>query len=695
MDGELVRQEGREARQFEDWADAHLPERSVVEASLFRYQKSEGFVEMDSADRIAVLLRVIGVARLERKAEIARGKAKEQKEKLDELLRRIEDIRGGDQGVEAAQSSLDTALATASSADASQAAAKGKLGAAQEAAAAHAVRKTAREAADKLMATLEEQAKGAAERRADAERRIEGNRQIQADADAIRAAASGLAEANAELTRLEFALVEADKQIAALLGPWRDGAARARAAQTRRSQAQARLADQAKVEAAVAGKGALEAAVAAQTAVVSQLDAEAMALNAKKWAGAEERIGGLRAGHHRAIEIGDVAPCASALDQDDATVKAAKEIPVQQIELGNRLKHETGELMLAERHLAEAERLAARAGDVAVAKEDLSAAEQELAEILTGHALAVLGAVLRALGRLAIATEAKAQAARLEPMRKLSGRLSALEDSARRMGELQDLAAAAMAEETKLLGQLATVDRVEVGEAPDVAAAQRALVAAEAAAVAARAEVVKAEQTLARSREVAGKLDSLLGERADVEAELADWTRMALDHGRSGQQSDEVDAAGPELTGYINGCLRECVGTRWTVTVETQRLDAKGKNLVDKCIIMVLDNETSDCREVKEHSGGERTSLAEAISSGLTMLGCRCAGFDRPTLVRDESSNFLDPEASLVWVRMMRHVVKYTNADRVLFVSHNPEVVRLADATIEIPNQRGAQQQAA
>jgi exonuclease SbcC len=202
--------------------------------------------------------------------------------------------------------------------------------------------------------------------------------------------------------------------------------------------------------------------------------------------------------------------------------------------------------------------------------------------------------------------------------------------------------------------------------------------------------VTKAELALARSREIEAKLEGKLVERADVEAELSDWTRLALDHGRNGLQSDVVDAAGPELTAYINGCLRSCVGTRWTVTVETQQLDAKGKELVDKLTIMVIDNKKGSRREVKLHSGGERTTLAEAIASGLTMLGCKRAGFDRPTLVRDESANFLDHESAPLWIKMMRHVVEFTNADRLLFVSHNPAVVRLADVTIEVPDQSGA-----
>jgi DNA repair exonuclease SbcCD ATPase subunit len=124
------------------------------------------------------------------------------------------------------------------------------------------------------------------------------------------------------------------------------------------------------------------------------------------------------------------------------------------------------------------------------------------------------------------------------------------------------------------------------------------------------------------------------------------------------------------------------------MSVETQHLDATGKKLIDGCTIRVIDTLKGTDKEVREHSGGERSTLAEAINSGITMLACRRAGFDRPTLIRDESTVYLDEELAPLWIRMMRHVVEFTNADRLLFVSHNRDIVRLADATIEPPERR-------
>lgn len=694
-DGELLLKKAGPT-QFKEWSELHLPPRSVVEASLFRFQKSEGFVEMDPGPRMAILLRVIGAERLERKAALAREKAKEEQKKLDELLRQIAEVRGTDPGVEASETALAAATEAAAGADAALTAAKEALALLQKEAADHAVKKTAREAADKLLSALNQQAAGAAARRADCEVKIAGNRQFQAEAEQIRAAAARLESENANLTRLELALAEADKAIRAELDPWRDGAARLKAAEQRRAAAQARLKDEAAVRQAVTDKVAFAAQVAAEKTAVAALTEELAKLQAKGWAGDKERASDLRAGALTASEQQTYEATHQhlhdALDKDDAALRAATETPKQLAELQARLTSEQAHLAEAERKLAAAERLAAREPDLASAQADRDAASKEAADLVQGHALAMLTAIGRALGRASTVGAARAAGDALAVTRKLAGRLAALDDSDRRIAELEGLLAAAQAEEASASAEVAKVELVEVGEAPVTGPAAKALADGERAVADSKTEVTKAELALARSREIATKLEDKLVERADVEAELADWTRLAIDYGRTGLQSDLVDAAGPELTTYINGCLLSCVGTRWTVTVETQQLDAKGKELVDKLTIMVTDNLKGTCREVKLHSGGERTTLAEAIASGLTMLGCRRAGFERPTLVRDESANFLDHESAPLWIKMMRHVVEFTNADRLLFVSHNPEVVRLADVLIEVPVQHANQQ---
>jgi len=689
-DGPLWKKAGPKV--FKTWVEENLPEKSVVLASLFSHQSSEGFVQMTSGERIAVLLRVIGVERLERKAKLAREFASAEKKKLDDVLRRIADVRGDVPAVDVAQSSLDAATLAAAAADDLVAKARAALALRQAEASAHAVRKTAHEAATTLRKALRDQAEGARARVAAAEAALAAARAVQGEAAAIRAAAEALPAEELALADLRAAWAAADGAVRAELDPWRDGAQRLAAARQRQTSAEGRLRDEQAVLAAVGGKDALKAAAEAERAAVAALGDEIKALEATRWAGADERAGELRLAltqasvqqtyedTHREIHHG--------LDKDDATLRAATETPKEIKTLAARLAAEQAHLAAAERKLADAEKLAARAGDLEAARADLAAATSEVSSLVEGQAQAVVTALVRAVGRLDVAIAGREQAAKLEPLRALAKRLPQLEASELRVAELEPQVAEGKAELDRLGLQIGAVELVDLGQPPDVASAERALAQAEPAAKAAHEAATRAAAGLARSEEVEARVEGLEDERAAIEVELADWTRAALDHGRGGMQAAEVDNAGPELTTYINDLLRNCVGTRWTMYVQTQHLDADGKKMVEGCEIRVIDNQTGEDKEVSEHSGGERKTLAEAISSGLTMLGCSRMGFDRPTLVRDESDNFLDPAAALQWVRMMRHVIKFTNADRLLFVSHNPEVVRLADATIEPPARR-------
>jgi len=692
-DGPLWKKAGPKV--FKTWVEENLPEKSVVMASLFSHQSSEGFVQMTSGERIAVLLRVIGVERLERKAKLAREFAAAEKKKLDDVLRRIADVRGDVPAVEVAQAAIEVATLAASQADELVAAARATLAERQAESSAHAVRKTAHEAAETLRNALRGQAEGARARVSAAETALVAARAVQADAAAIRAAVDALPAEEAVLTDLRAAWSAADVAIRSELDPWRDGAQRLAAARQRVNSAEGRLKDEQAILAAIAAQVELKAAAEADRVALAEAEAAFEAVDSKRTASDTERSGDLRYAlklaseqqtydtTHQAIHDG--------LDKDDSSLTARTETPKLLAAAKEAQRAARDRLAVAERKLADAEKLVARAGDLETARADISTAAAEVFAVETGHAQAVVVALVRAIGRLDVAMAGRAQAAKLEPLRALAKRLPQLEASETRVAELEPQVAEGKAEIERIEAQITAVEVVELGQAPDVDSAARALAQAEPFAKSSHEAATRAAAALARSEEIEARVEGLEDERANIEAELADWTRSALDHGRGGMQAAEVDNAGPELTTYINSLLRNCVGTRWTMYAQTQHLDSDGKKMVEGCEIRVIDNETGEDREVSEHSGGERKTLAEAISSGLTMLGCSRMGFDRPTLVRDESDNFLDPDAALQWVRMMRHVIRFTNADRLLFVSHNPEVVRLADATIEPPARRIAE----
>lgn len=682
---------------YKAWAAKHLPDRDVYLAGPFGAQKSEGFVAMQSGDRIALILRVLGVAKLERAAALARARAGKAEERFTALVERAKEARGDVPSGDAAALALEAARAASEAADAEVTRTKVALAEAQTAAAAHAVRQAERDASAKLQASLREQQATTQARLAKAREALINNQTVQREAEGIRAAAARLESENSALTQLELALAEAEKAIRAELDPWRDGAARVQAAERRAGAARMRLRDEEAVLAALRERATLAAAVEAERAAVVALAGELADLEAKVWASDKQRAAALRAG---VDEIAALSPdyhvghddpwlgprmAGSLAQSDDLVVTRAIETPKQLTELKARLRRERDHLASAERTLAEAERLAGRLGEIEAANADLAAGVAEAAELRQGHALAVLSAFARAVGRLETQAAARGAGAALEVTRKQTGRLPRLEASEARIAELDREISADVAALAHIEQQLAGIQLEDLGKAPDVAELAAALESAESTAKKRAAEQVRAEQTLARARQVDAKVAEIEAERELVAGKLANWNRLEMDLGRKGIQSALVDSAGPELTALANDLLHTCHSTRFTVEVKTQRLDAKGKGLVDECTVRVIDSLKGTEKELREHSGGERVLLGEAMSLALTMMGCRRAGFSDFTIVRDESGAALDADNNRAYVAMLRRALDITGARHVLLVSHSEAVQKMCDHVVRIP----------
>lgn len=213
-----------------------------------------------------------------------------------------------------------------------------------------------------------------------------------------------------------------------------------------------------------------------------------------------------------------------------------------------------------------------------------------------------------------------------------------------------------------LASELAARQAEHTQAAKDLGAAQAALEAAQ-----------RAEFEAAALREAL----------ALAEVELADWTRLAADIGRKGLQAALVDSAGPELTRATNDLLHSCFGPRWTVTYETQRVNGNG-GTSEGYDIRIVDTERGRDGVVEDLSDGERTIIGEAASLALTELACKRAGFDNPTLIRDESGAALSPEKRPMWVAMLRRAALHVNADRVIVISHSEDVQELCDVRMRV-----------
>lgn len=692
-------------RDGDAWIRSHLLPEDVVLSTIFAAQQSGGFLDMKPGDRKGVLLKILGIEHLEEMAELARERARDAKARLATADARLADERGRNphtfqqlhEAFREASVSYDQAFTE------SQAA---RLALDEATAAAVDVgealrswqRRTA-EAADLRRRTAE-----LAGKIVDLEKRIANNRAVRDRAAEIRAAVAEDAtqaeverDARAEVERLraeERRLVELEQHHAGLAAR---AASDATMAARRIDGARQSLADRERIAAAVDGLPALREALAAAEGALAEAERQLEAARGQRIAGAEQRIEGLRDGLEE-IGAGCTNPEAvafEALRADDGLVEAARQAPalVRQAE-----EHRTRAAQLVDadrRRVADAERLAARQGEMAAVEGVIATAEAErdaAAEREAAAAAAVAAARLEA-GGLGSARdiaerclgEAVAKRAALAPVAKLAEPLAQAEA---RLAELEPQIGDVTAERARVTEQLdAYADLGAAPAAPDVEAARRRATAADAKAREAHAALALAEQRVTDATASAARAAVLEAERRAIETELADWTRLAADLGRTGLQALEIDAAGPELTELVNDLLRNAFGPRFTVSIETTKTGADGREL-EGCEVRVLDTERGREGAAETFSGGERVVIGEAVALALSTLACRRAGIERPTIVRDESGAALDPVNGWAYVAMLRRAADLIGADRVLYVSHTPELQELADVRLHIEGGR-------
>lgn len=702
-------------KSFDTWATTHLPSPEVLFASTFAAQGSGGFLDLKEGDRKAVLLRVLGIERLEGLAKAARDEASAAKAAITTLDARLIDERARSGDLDAANNGLSAATAAAVEA-------KDALDFAKEGLRAWEAERTVLDAAQleqtrhaARAAELDGQIAEEAKALADAQARLTNNRNTLARGDEIRAAVARRAAIVAEIQALEIAASNAESRVREASAAANAAASALTAAQAATRQAQARLddatrrrdeakkrtADRAVVLGAIEQAKGATVAVERAKATLDEATVELDAVRSQRALGAEGREKALRGHvdtmiaveHPDGSEMRGMAQRAAA--ENGAAVELAATLPGRTKAAEAAVAKAKATLVEAEAALAKAQAVAARLPAIEAAEVELSASEQAitdasgpLADAMANQDraaadVAMTKAAVSALDgtgateRAAIA-KLRAESDGLAPAADLLTRLDAATD---RIAELTGLVEGAEKRIAALRAERAQVPTAEARAAlrprPDVAAVEAAKARAEEGATLARAAVARAEEGAAR-------VAVLETERQAARDEQDDWALLADAFGRDGIQAAEIDAAGPELTALINDLLHTCVTTRWTVTLDTQKASSDGKRTLEGLDVRVLDTEKGRDATADSLSGGERVLVGEAISLALTMLACRRSGVVGPTIVRDETGAALDPVRGRAYIAMLRRAAEIVGASKVLYVSHVPAIAEMADARIVV-----------
>lgn len=668
-------------RDFDRWAATHLPAPEVLFASVFGAQGSAGFLGLKPGERKAVLLRTLGLERLEGLASEARERLRSARSAAEMVQARLDETVSG-LDTAAARAAVDEAEREVELADERAAAAARRLESARLEASDYALARQRWEEREQARAGLRRQIAELQQQRDGLALRIANNRAVLAEAEAIRAAVARAAELTTAVDRARAELGEA-RQARAL---WEqrqgelDRAAKAAVERLRSVEAQiqgasATLDLAAKLDERRERVADRRGAVAAAELVLRELQESALL-------GAEGRIGLLRDGLEQIRDGASPNIARATLERDDIAARQAEEHPAKVADAHSELVWARDRLRAAEAELAEAERAAAAVervrqleGEQREAIARLAATEAEL----RAHAESEPGGVEPLSARL------RADEEELERARKVAAKADPLGRAEARLAELEPQAERVAADLERATQELAALPEEPAPDAgPSLAALEEDAREAREAASAATARLGAARARLTACEEAITRAAALERDLEVAQAEIADWTRLAADLGRDGLQAAEIDAAGPELTELVNDLLHTCVGPRWTVSIETTRLSADGKRQLEGCDVRVIDTERGRDAEASTFSGGERVIIGEAVSLALSMLACRRAGLDGVTLVRDESGAALDPANARAYVAMLRRAAQLVGARNVLFVSHSPEVVELADAQIAL-----------
>ena len=174
---------------------------------------------------------------------------------------------------------------------------------------------------------------------------------------------------------------------------------------------------------------------------------------------------------------------------------------------------------------------------------------------------------------------------------------------------------------------------------------------------------------------------SLKNKKADLnkfQKEYSEWDYLRLACSKTGLQALEIDGAAPLIVREANSLLEQAFGLDSQIRIVTQ--DPESGREVFWIKVIREDGSEDDFGNL---SGGQKVWIAKALSLGMTLVSKRKSGRDFMTLFADEEDGALDSEKALEFVQLYRSMMSTGDFETCFFISHNPEVVAMADHEIK------------
>ena len=188
-------------------------------------------------------------------------------------------------------------------------------------------------------------------------------------------------------------------------------------------------------------------------------------------------------------------------------------------------------------------------------------------------------------------------------------------------------------------------------------------------------------EKLEEKKSIKEKIDAAKKELSHVNKETSQWLYLQYGCGKNGLQALEIDGVAPLIAHHANTLLNSSFGPNFSVKIITQDQET-GKETFDILVIRQDGSEVS----FKKLSGGEKVWILKSIRLAMTIISKEKSGRNFQTLLADEEDGPLDAEKSISFIGLYRSIIEVGGFDTCLFISHNPDVVSMADHEIRFSN---------
>jgi exonuclease SbcC len=124
-----------------------------------------------------------------------------------------------------------------------------------------------------------------------------------------------------------------------------------------------------------------------------------------------------------------------------------------------------------------------------------------------------------------------------------------------------------------------------------------------------------------------------------------------------------------------------CYGPRFSVRLETQSEKTDG-TLKETFDITVFDSVRDESKSIRDMSGGEVTTIEDAITRAICLYNLGKSNIIYDTLYSDEKDGALDASRKIEFLQIKRRAMEIGTHRQELFISQTPELHEMADARI-------------